>query len=122
MSLYEMNTVEAFFRDQLSGGVTHHTAVGPGLARRNRQVSGLGWQHLSASNLPRQPQEVLVEDHLREALKRLNPWSAMNPDGVEGVLRHLRAIVLTSCDDDLAQASKKLTDLSLVVSNGGAFE
>ena len=34
MSFNEANTVEAFIRDLLCGGVTHHTAVGPGLARR----------------------------------------------------------------------------------------
>ena len=73
----------SLIRDQLCGGVTHHTAVGPGLARRNRQVSGLGWHYLSASNLPRQPQEVLVEDHLREALIRLNPSIAAQPDRVD---------------------------------------
>ena len=73
MSFNEANTVEAFVRDRLCGGITHHTAVGPGLARRHGQVSGLGWHFLAPQNLPRQPHEVLVEDHLREALIRLNP-------------------------------------------------
>ena len=34
MTFNESNTVEAFVRDRLCGGITHHTAVGPGLARR----------------------------------------------------------------------------------------
>src|SRR5680860_1059070 len=73
MTFNEANTVEAFIRDRLCGGFTHHTAVGPGLARRNGQISGHGWHFLAPQDLPRQPHEVLVEDHLREALIRLNP-------------------------------------------------
>ena len=47
MIFNEANTVEAFIRDRLCGGITHHTAVGPGLARRNGQISGLGWHFLA---------------------------------------------------------------------------
>lgn len=103
----ESNTVEAFIRDQLCGGVTHHTAVGPGLARRNRQISGLGWHYLRAANLPRQPQEVLVEDHLRDALIRLNPSIAVQPDRVDDVLYRLRAIVMTVRDSGLVKANEE---------------
>jgi type I restriction enzyme, R subunit len=73
MTFNESNTVEALIRDQLCGGVTHQTAVGLGLARRNRQVSGLAWHYLIAANHQRQPQEVWVEDHRREALIHLSP-------------------------------------------------
>ena len=55
MTFNEANTVEAFVRDLLCGGITHHTAVGPGLARRTGQISGLGWHYLSHENLARQP-------------------------------------------------------------------
>ena len=41
----ESNTVEALVRDILCGAVTHHTAVGPGLARRHGALSGLGWHY-----------------------------------------------------------------------------
>ena len=73
MTFNEANTVEAFIRDRLCGGVTHHTAVGPGLARRQGRVSGLGWHFLAPQNLRRQSHEVLVEEQVREALIRLNP-------------------------------------------------
>ena len=36
----EANTVEAFIRDLLCGGVTHHTAVVLGIARHSGQISG----------------------------------------------------------------------------------
>ncbi len=53
MTFTESNTVEALVRDILCGGVTHHTAVGPGLARRHGALSGFGWHYLGPQHLPR---------------------------------------------------------------------
>ena len=107
MTFNEANTVEAFVRDRLCGGITHHTAVGPGLARRHGQLSGLGWHFLAPQNLPRQPHEVLVEDHLREALIRLNPEIAAQPDRADDVLYKLRAIVMGVRTDGLVKANEE---------------
>ena len=94
MTFTESNTVEALVRDILCGGVTHHTAVGPGLARRHGALSGLGWHYLGAQQLPRQAHEILVEDHVREALIRLNPEITAQPDRADDVLYRLRAILM----------------------------
>jgi len=107
MTFNEANTVEAFIRDRLCGGITHHTAVGPGLARRNGQISGHGWHFLAPQDLPRQPHEVLVEDHLREALIRLNPAIAADPDRADDVLYRLRAIILGVRGDGLVKANEE---------------
>ena len=53
MPFTESNTVEALVRDVLCGGVTHHTAAGPGLARRGGAVAGLGWHYLAPRDLRR---------------------------------------------------------------------
>jgi type I restriction enzyme R subunit len=106
-SFNESNTVEAFIRDQLCGGITHHTAVGPGLARRQGQISGLGWHYLAQQNLHRQPHQVLVEDHLRDALVRLNPEIAVQPDRADDVLYRLRAILLGVRTDGLVKANEE---------------
>ena len=47
MTFTESNTVEALVRDVLCGGVTHHTAAGPGLARRGGALSGAGWHYIA---------------------------------------------------------------------------
>ncbi len=107
MTFNEANTIETFVRDLLCGGVTHHTAVGAGLARRTGRISGLGWHYLSADNLPRKPQEVLAEDHLREALLRLNPTIAAQPDRVDDVLYRLRAIIMGVRSDGLVKANEE---------------
>lgn len=109
MSFNEANTVEAFVRDLLCGSITHHTAVGPGLSRRNNQISGLGWHYLSYENLPRQAHEALVEDHLSEALIRLNPTIAAQPDRVDDVLYRLRAIIMGVRSDGLVKANEEFT-------------
>ncbi|MBT4101167.1 MAG: HsdR family type I site-specific deoxyribonuclease [Gemmatimonadetes bacterium] len=70
-------------------------------------MSGLGWHYLSHHDLPRQPQEALVEDHLREALIRLNPTIAANPDRVDDVLSRLRAIIMAVRSDGLVKANEE---------------
>ena len=105
----EANTVEAFIRDLLCGGVTHHTAVGPGLARRHGKISGLGWHFLAPQDLPRQTHEVFVETVVREALIRLNPEIAADPDRADEVLYKLRAIVLSVRGDGIIKANEEFT-------------
>ena len=109
MTFTEASTVETLLRDLLCGGITHHTAVGPGFARRHGKLSGLGWHYLSSANIPRQPHEVFVEDWVREALMRLNPEIAAVPDRADEVLYRLRAIVLAVRSDGLLKANEELT-------------
>ena len=107
MSFTESDTVEAFLRDLLCGGVTHHTAVGPRRARRVGVLSGLGWHYLGSQHLPRLAHEVLVEDHVREALIRLNPEIAAQPDRADDVLYRLRAILMGVRADGLVKANEE---------------
>jgi len=109
VSFTEASTVENLIRDLLCGGVTHHTAVGAGLARKSGKLVGLGWHYLAPTNIPRQPHEVLVEDWIREALIRLNPEIAAVPDRADEVLYKLRAIVIAVRSDGLLKANEELT-------------
>ena len=107
MTFTESNTVESFVRDILCGGVTHHTSVGGGLARRYGALSGLGWHYLAPQHLPRLAHEVLVEDHLRDALIRLNPEIATEPERADDVLYRLRAILMGVRSDGLVKANEE---------------
>jgi type I restriction enzyme, R subunit len=109
LTFNEANTVEAFIRDLLCGGATPDTKAGPGLARHNNQISGLGWHYFSHKILPRQAQETLVEDHLSEALIRLNPAIAAQPNRVDDVLYRLRAIIMGVRSDGLVKANEEFT-------------
>lgn len=86
MTFNESNTVEAFIRDCLKA---------------------LGWEFIDAASLSRQPQEVLVEDHLRDALVRLNPTIAECPERADEVLYRLRAAIMTVRDTGLVKANEE---------------
>ena len=86
MTFNESNTVEAFIRDRLKS---------------------IGWEFIDHHALPRQPQDVLVEDHLRDALVRLNPTIAERPDRADEVLYRLRAAIMTVRDTGLVKANEE---------------
>jgi type I restriction enzyme, R subunit len=72
----EANSVEAFVRDILGG---------------NDKQRGLGWEFVSHKDLPRTVSDVLVDEHLREALIRLNPEIAQDATRADEVFYRLRA-------------------------------
>ena len=109
MTFTESSTVENLVRDLLCGGVTRHSAVGPGLARRSGKISGLGWHYLAPQDIPRAPHEVFVEPWLQEALLRLNPEISALPDRADEVMYKLRAAVLSVRSDGLLKANEELT-------------
>ena len=104
----EGNTVEAHLRDILTGlPASRPRELSTGLARVDGKISGLGWHYVAPANLPRQPQEVLVECDLRNALIRLNPEIAENPGRADEVLYRLRAIVMSARSDGLVKANEE---------------
>ena len=88
MTFNESNTVEAFVRDRLNA---------------------LGWDFIDHATLPRQPQEILVEPHLRDALIRLNPTIAERPERADDVLYRLRAAIMTVRVTGLVKANEEFT-------------
>lgn len=87
MPFNEANTVEAFIRDRLKS---------------------IGWEFIDHQTLPRRAQDVLVEDHLRDALVRLNPTIAERPERADEVLYRLRAAIMTSGDVREMKTNAKL--------------
>ena len=110
---HEGNTVEAYVRDLLCGpqparprAVTELPVpyVTPGLAPH-----GAGWHFAPGAALPRQPQDVFVESYVREALIRLNPAIAAQPERADEVIYKLRAVVLGVRSDGLVSANEEFT-------------
>ena len=111
MAFNESNTVEAYVRDLLAGpikAVPANTAQEPH-GSYGPSPKGIGWRYAAPSEVPRQIQEVLVEPWLREALIRLNPEIAAEPDRADEVLYKLRAIVLSVRSDGLIRANEEMT-------------
>ena len=113
MSLFnESNVIEQMVLDALShvgqgDRVTEEAAVYGligGAAQR------LGWCYVPAPQLPRQTSDVFVEAMVREALIRLNPEVAEQPDRADEVLYRLRAIPLSVASDGLVRANEALAE------------
>ena len=68
----------------------------------------LGWRYVPAPSLPRQPSDVFVESLLRQALIRLNPEIAAQPDRADEVIYKLRAILLSVQNDGLVRSNEAL--------------
>lgn len=107
----ESNTVEAYLYDLLSGPAksTPVNVVREPEAAYGRSHKGIGWRRVASAEIPRQYQDVLVESWVREALIRLNPEIAAQPDRADEVLYKLRAIVLSVRSDGLIRANEEFT-------------
>ncbi|MCX6927763.1 MAG: type I restriction endonuclease, partial [Verrucomicrobia bacterium] len=64
------------------------------------------WEYVPATEVPRQPGDVMVEAWLRLALIRLNPEIAAQPDRADEVIYALRAILLSVQADGLVRANE----------------
>jgi type I restriction enzyme R subunit len=111
MAFNESNTVEAYVRDLLAGPIkaTAANIVQEPVASYGHSPKGIGWRHAAPAEVPRQIHEVLVESWLRDALIRLNPEIAVQPDRADEVLYKLRAIVLSVRSDGLIRANEEMT-------------
>ena len=111
----EANTVEDYLCHLLSGTAATPTTgrsgdVGGAYTVLGPNRVGAGWHYVPATSLPRQPKDVFIETFLREALIRLNPAIAANPDRAEEVIYKLRAMVLAVRSDGIISANEQFTE------------
>lgn len=111
MAFNESNTVEAYIRDLLvsSFKVKEENGAQESIANYFPSLTGIAWIYMAPADIPRQNQEILVEAWLRDALIRLNPEIAAQPDLANEVLYRLRAIVLSVRSDGLIRANEEMT-------------
>jgi len=113
MSFTESNTVEQMILDaatSLSSGAGSSVLREDGPAgwggSLGEEFKPSRWTYVSATALPRQPGEVMVESWVREALIALNPEIAEQPDRADEVIYALRAILLSVQGDGLVRANE----------------
>ena len=88
MVFNEQNTVEHYVRDLLVK---------------------MGWKYIPKEHLPRQDADVLVEEHLKQALIKLNPEIAEKPERAEEVLYKLRAILISVRGTGIVKTNEEFT-------------
>jgi type I restriction enzyme R subunit len=111
----EQNTVENYIVNLLTGttppsatGRETHQDAAPYIPL-GRNPKGAGWHFVNALELPRRINDVFIEPYLRQALIRLNPEIAAQPERADEVLYKLRAIVLAVRSDGLIRANEEFT-------------
>ncbi len=71
-------------------------------------LKSAGWTYKPSNTLDRPHEAVLVESELAEALIRLNPVIAEDPERAEQVISSLRALTISAHEDGLVQANKAM--------------
>ncbi len=92
MTFNESNTVEQMILDAATKLV--------------RDPRSARWTYVPAEKVPRLPGDIMVEPWLRDALIRLNPEIAADPDRADEVIYKLRAILLSVNADGLVRANE----------------
>ncbi len=112
MTFTESNTVEQMILDAVApkGGATmlHAGQKLPSNWQNtpDRTPRAGHWDYLPGPELPRQPHEVMVESWVKDALVRLNPEIAANPEHADVVIYELRAILLSVHADGLVRVNE----------------
>lgn len=70
-------------------------------------LAATGWTYVSRTALPRAETDVMVESYLIDALCRLNPAIAADPDNAEEVIRRLHAVLYSVQSDGLVRANEQ---------------
>ncbi|GHB83874.1 type I restriction endonuclease subunit R [Persicitalea jodogahamensis] len=102
MPFNELNTVEHYIIQQLSGVNLNHANWA-----EEKGTYGLQWHYQPASELKRSVNEVLVESELRDALIGINPEIARQPERADEVIYKLRAILLMVNQVGLVKANEE---------------
>jgi type I restriction enzyme R subunit len=103
MSFNELNSVEHYIIQKLSGENLNEAGV---VGESGGYGKPFPWKYVSAEDLPRAKEDVLVESELREALIRINPEIATNPSLADEVIYKLRPIFIAVHQTGLVRANE----------------
>jgi type I restriction enzyme R subunit len=104
----EANTVENYIIHLLTGKTP--VTGGPAVKETRTGYGKIGWEYVYGPALPRATGDVFIETYLREALLRLNPEIAAQPDRADEVLYKLRVILLSVQSEGLVRANELMAE------------
>lgn len=106
MSFNELNSVEHYIIQKLSGVNLNAEPGGVGAGEQAKFGSSFPWEFVGPADLPRAVEDVLVESQLRDALIRINPEITANPSLADEVIYKLRPIFITVHQTGLVRANE----------------
>ena len=107
MSFNELNSVENFIVQRLTGVNLNESRKFPSLADDHGVYGEFRWKYVPSEMLEREVTVVLVESELTEALCRLNPDIQAHPEYAEEVIMKLRTILLSVTNIGLVRANQE---------------
>jgi len=82
------------------------TVTESGIIDRLKSLSGVKWTYFHGERLPKQSQDIFVDEWLKDALCSLNPDIAKQPDYADEVIYKLRGVVLEGRHTGLVKANE----------------
>lgn len=123
MSFTELNAVEHFIIHRLTG--VNLNAVQSGMVAEDVVgYDSVKWKYVQSELLQRNIEEVLLEKELSDALCKLNPEIAAQPERAEEVIHKLRAILIMVNSVGLVRANEEFSkwlrgEITLPFGKGG---
>jgi type I restriction enzyme, R subunit len=105
MAFNELNSVENFIVRELTGVNLNHQ----GVQEEPFEYQSAQWRYIPSEQLRREITEVMVESELKDALIRINPEIAQQPERADEVIHKLRAILLTVGNVGLVRANEEFS-------------
>ncbi len=106
MSFNELNSVEHFLIHRLTGVNLNNVQAGM-VAEEPVEYDTVKWKYVQSELLQRSIEDVLLEKELTDALCRLNPEIAAQPERADEVIHKLRAILITVNNVGLVRANEE---------------
>lgn len=106
MNFNELNSVEHFIIHRLTGVNLNATQSGL-VAEDPVEYDTVKWKYVQSELLRRNVDDILLEKELTDALCRLNPEIAAQPERAEEVIHKLRAILITVNNVGLVRANEE---------------
>ncbi len=107
MSFNELNSVEHFIIHRLTGVNLNNVQSGTVVREPIQEYDTVKWKYVQSELLQREITDVLLEKELKDALCRLNPDIATQPDRADEVIHKLRAILITVGNVGLVRANEE---------------
>lgn len=108
MPFNELNSVEHFIIHHLTGVNLNNVQSGM-VAEDPIEYDTVKWKYVQSELLQRNIDDVLLEKELTDALCRLNPEIAAQPERAEEVIHKLRAILITVNNVGLVRANEEFS-------------
>lgn len=85
---------------------TEKSVTEQGIIDRLGKLDGLKWTYRQGSDIPKKAQDIFVDDWLKDALCKLNPDIAKQPDYADEVIYKLRGLILEAKHTGLVKANE----------------